>query len=419
MFELWVGIDWGSENHQVCLWEGGKCEQSSIKHEGEAIAAWVERLVERAKGKIERIAAAIETPHCAVVETLVGRGIAVFSINPKQLDRFRDRHTIAGAKDDRRDAFVLADSLRTDQSCFRRIQLGSKMVLLLRELSRIHDELVAETTALSSRVSSLLLRYYPSVRSLAATHPEPWLWDLLELCSMPSQAKHLSLAKVKHILQKHRIKRLTAQEVLDAFRAPALRVADGIAEACSTHLVQVLCRLRVAYQQRVEGIRHMAQLQEQMRNSESTSEQEKTEHRDAAILLSVPGIGTVIGAVLLAEGWQSLRERDYPRLRALCGVAPITKQSGKRRDVVMRYACNSRLRNAVHHWASVNLQHDPTTRLHYTQLRAKGHSYGRALRGVADRLLNVAIAMLRHGTLYDPTRRQVPEKTPEEEKAVN
>ena len=52
---------------------------------------------------------AIETPHGPVVEMLLERGFAVFAINPKQIDRFRDRFTIAGAKDDSRDARVLGN----------------------------------------------------------------------------------------------------------------------------------------------------------------------------------------------------------------------------------------------------------------------------------------------------------------------
>ena len=70
----------------------------------------------------------------------------------------------------------------------------------------------------------------------------------------------------------------------------------------------------------------------------------------------------------------------------------------------MRRACNIRLRNAVYHWSRVATQHDAHARARYAALRARGHSHGRALRGVADRLLNVACAMLRDGTLYDPTR---------------
>jgi hypothetical protein len=55
------------------------------------------------------IAVAIEVPHGPIVEAPLERGFQVYAINPKQLERFRDRFTVAGAKDDRRDAHVLGD----------------------------------------------------------------------------------------------------------------------------------------------------------------------------------------------------------------------------------------------------------------------------------------------------------------------
>src|ERR1035441_10399380 len=57
------------------------------------------------------------------------------------MDRFRDRHTVAGAKDDDLDAFVMADSLRTDQRCFHRVELDEPAILRLREWSRMEQDL--------------------------------------------------------------------------------------------------------------------------------------------------------------------------------------------------------------------------------------------------------------------------------------
>jgi transposase len=82
----------------------------------------------------------------------------------------------------------------------------------------------------------------------------------------------------------------------------------------------------------------------------------------------------------------------------------VTKQSGKRRLVAMRYACNQRLRTALYHWARVSTQHDAAARQYYATLRRRGHSHARALRSVADRWLRILTAMLAAGTPYDRTR---------------
>lgn len=124
---------------------------------------------------------------------------------------------------------------------------------------------------------------------------------------------------------------------------------------------------------------------------------------DVEILASLPGVGRIVLATLLAEAFDALQRRDYAALRSLAGVAPVTKRSGKSRIVVRRQACHDRLANAMYHWARVAVQHDPRSRSKYAALRSRGHSHGRALRSVADRLLNVACAMLKTGTTFNPS----------------
>ncbi len=139
---------------------------------------------------------------------------------------------------------------------------------------------------------------------------------------------------------------------------------------------------------------------------------QKVEQHDATILRSLPGVGRIVLATLLAEAHHAIQSRDYHALRNLCGVAPVTKRSGKACRVEMRKACSKRLRDAVYHWARVATQHDPRSCQRYKSARARGHSHGRALRGVADRLLGVACAMLENRTTYDPSRQKVAEATP-------
>ena len=114
-FQYLVGIDWATESHEVCVLDSERqiLETKQIEHSGSGIAQLIELLLKQSGGRPELVAVAIETPRGAVVEALVERQFAVYSLNPKPMDRFRDRHTVPSAKDDSRDAFVMADSLRT------------------------------------------------------------------------------------------------------------------------------------------------------------------------------------------------------------------------------------------------------------------------------------------------------------------
>ncbi|HVB59147.1 MAG TPA: IS110 family transposase [Candidatus Acidoferrales bacterium] len=166
-YRIYVGIDWGSEVHQACVLDHERriVAERSFAHAGDAVAGFAQWLRELADDP-GRVAIAIEILRGAIVETLVERGFHVYAINPKQLDRFRDRYCMSGVKDERRDAFVLADSLRTDQPCFRRVRLDDPRVIQLRELSRVDEELQREGNQLANRLREQLRRFY--VRPLSS-----------------------------------------------------------------------------------------------------------------------------------------------------------------------------------------------------------------------------------------------------------
>jgi transposase len=413
-YQFFGGVDWASETHQACVLDaaGQVVGERSVQHSGTGVTQFLDWLQQLSGGEVQRVAVSIEMPHGAVVESLMERGFHVFAINPKQLDRFRDRYSPAGAKDDRRDAFVLADSLRTDLHCFRRVEVDDPLVVQLRELSRAHEELKEEAIRLGNRLWAQLQRFYPQILQLSPAADEPWIWRLLELAPTPQAAQRLRAKRVERLLREHRIRRVSATQVLETLRQPALYVAPGTSEAATEHIALLIPRLRLVHDQRHVVQRRVEQLLEQLGAPETDQagdlSDERREHRDAEIILSVPGIGTVVAGTMLAEASWALRERDYHSLRVLSGVAPVTKRSGKRLHVDMRRACNARLRNAVYFWANAAVQRDPYVKAAYSAMRAQGHSHGRALRGVADRQLKMLVAMLRDGTLYDPNRRPQP-----------
>lgn len=405
MYEVFVGIDWASEAHQVCVLNArGQVEsERSVPGSGTDLAEFMLWLLTLCHNDASQVAVAIEVPHGGLVETLLLRGFHVYALNPKQLDRFRDRFFPAGSKDDRRDAFVLGHSLLTDRHCFRRLQVEEPLLIRMRELSRLDDELRLSFQRVANQLRDQLIRYFPQWLPLAPSGDEPWMWTLLEAAPTPQRAGQLTLARVEEILRYHRIRRLAAADVLARLQAPGFQLVAGTADAVSEHVLLLLPHLQLLHRQRADLRRRLEELLQQMIDTASDAGQGQP--GDVAVLLSLHGVGRTVAATLLAEASQALAARDYHALRAHGGIAPITRQSGRKKSVGMRYACNGRLRNAFYHWARVSMQHEPRSRQHYQQLRHRGHSHGRALRGVADRLLAVLCAMLRTHTLYDPARR--------------
>lgn len=122
---------------------------------------------------------------------------------------------------------------------------------------------------------------------------------------------------------------------------------------------------------------------------------------DIEILSSIPGVGGIVLVTLLAEAWDPMRRRDREALRCLGGTAPVTRQSGKTKQVVHRRAVCRRLSNALHVLGEIAVIHDPVSRARYEELRAKGHGYCRSVRTVCDRLLSVACTLLEKKELFD------------------
>src|SRR6185437_12287962 len=400
-----VGVDWGAENHQVCILNassGATVEEIKVAHQGAAMRALCQRLLQLAPA--DRVAVAIESPASPATEPLLGCGVAVFALNPKQLDRFRDHHFPAGSKDDRRDAFVLAASLRTDRHCFRRLEPEEPALLELRELARLDQTLKADLRAYCNRLRDCLLLTFPQILELSAAADEAWIWALLEAAPSAPQAGRLSLARLRSLLSRHRIRRFSPEELFRLLRQPSLPLPETTFRRSAQQVRNQLPVIRTLAKQQQETARAVQACLQQLTLPDAGGDHQG-QHRDAAILLSLPGVGTMVAATMLAEASAALRDRDYHALRAYAGVAPITRQSGKSCLVAMRRACSHPVREAVYHWSRISMICDPAAKAHYARLRARGQTHGRALRGLADRQLQMLCAMLRHRQLYEPSRR--------------
>jgi transposase len=403
--QWFVGLDWGSVVHRVCVLDAaGRCiAERDVAHDGAALADLRAWLCQATGGTPGEIAVAIETPRGPVVEALLEQGFVVFAINPKQLDRFRDRFSPAGAKDDDRDARVLGDSLRTDRRAFHRVTADDPLVIELREWSRMYDELKQEQNRLANRMRDQLWRYYPQTRAFSDDFASNWFLDLWHAVPTPDAAARASEETIARIIKSHRIRRFDAATVLGVLRQSPLSVVPGTVAAATAHISVLAARLRLVNTQIKEAERQLDRLCNAIEAATEVAPGQICEQRDVAILRSCPGLGRINVAALLAEACEPLHRRDYHALRTLSGAAPVTRRSGKRLLVVQRHACNTRLQNVLYHWGRTAIQHDPVSRQRYAALRQRGHGHARALRSVVDRLLYVLCTLLERQVLFDPS----------------
>lgn len=290
------------------------------------------------------------------------------------------------SKDDRLDAFVLADALRTDLQKFKHLPAPDPLQCELRAVSRVYEDLGEDLRAQANRLWQQLILVAPGLLQLCHGAHEPWFWDLCER-TLVHQAKP-QRRWVSLLLKRHH-KRLSADDVLPVLRTCCL---PGAADAGVRFRIGTLLPiLRALFTQRQQARQRLAQLV-------------PLAGRTAEIIDSHKGVDLIITAVFLAEAPAAIAAADLQALRTLAGTAPVTRRSGKSSHVLMRRSCNRRLRNALRNWAMTAITHDPCARHLYRAARDRGLQHERSLRAVADRLLARLVACLRHDSLYDPGR---------------
>ena len=261
------GYRLGSQKHQACVLDaaGTVLGEREFEHGGTGLTQMADWLLSFAASDAGEVGVAIETPRGPVVEGLMERGFAVHSINPKQLDRFRDRFSPAGAKDDRRDARVLASALRTDPHCLRRLEPTDPGIVELREWSRLSEELTRERVRLANRMREQLWRYYPQFLNAVENDVAAlWALDLWRSLPTPRAGQRVREVTLTRVLKQHRIRRIDAATLRARLRAPTVTLMPGTAEAATTHVRLVAERLGLVNRQLDRAHRQLDRLVHQL-----------------------------------------------------------------------------------------------------------------------------------------------------------
>ena len=417
--QVWyLGVDWGRTRHQACVMaaSGEVLGNQGFVHSGAGLAQLVQWCLNLTGSAASQVCVAVETSHGPVIETLLWHAMQVHSINPRQSSRFRDRHCVSGAKDDRRDAMVLADALRTDAHAFRRKLPTDRCSSKLTRLLRSRHQLTTERTRLNNQFLELLWSYYPQFLTLGDDLTRQWVLALWQLVPTPHKARRVRQATVEKLLRSHGVRSQSAEQILDILRQPALSVTTDEVDSVVDEIQLLVERLELNHKQTGITNKRLDQCLRQMDEDnptangcddhDATTSCGDNQLSDVAIIRSMPGAGRLVTATLIAKAGDALQVKSHGALRCLCGVAPVTKSSGRMHLVQRRRAADPQLCQAVYHWARVAIQHDSISRDKYSRLRSKGHSHARALRSVADRMLSVLCAMLRDRTVFE-SRAQV------------
>ena len=398
MTVLLVGDDWAADHHDVELMDqAGRVLARARLSEGAAGMARLHALVGEHAGDGDdeddlEVRVGIETDHGPWVMALVAAGYAVFAVNPLQAARYRDRHSVSGAKSDTADGHILADMVRTDAHQLRPVAADTEEAQAVKVVARAHKTLIWERNRQVTRLQYQLRDFFP-----AALDAYGGLGldsaDVLELLAKspdPAAAAKLTTAQAVATLKRAHRRHVAGKTAVirAALRAPQLAQPGSVTTA-SAAVVRALAAVIVTLNQQIAAL-------------EKQVEAHFLVHPDAEIVLSQPGLGRILGARVLGEfGDDPVRYASAKARKNYAATSPITRQSGKRKTVMARYVHNDRLRDALGRQAYSALTASPGARAYYDQLRARGIEHDPALRQLANRLVGILHGCLKTRTLYD------------------
>jgi transposase len=392
---IFVGHDWAEDHHDVVLLdEAGERLASARLVEGVDGVARFHALVAERVDAPEEVVIGSETDRGLFVGALVAGGYQVFAVNPKAVDRYRDRHRVAGGKSDAADAKVLADLVRTDRHLHRRVAVDSELAEALKVLTRAHKDLIWQRQGQVNQLRSALREYYPGALAAFGTelaHPDALA--VLALAPTPQQGKRLSPARIASALR--RAGRQRNVEVRASTIRAALEEVQLSAPTTVSNAYGAATRAAVAV---------LFALNEQIAAIELELAQRFEQHPDAETYRSLPGLGVVLGARALSEfGDDPNRYESAKARKNYAGTPPVTHQSGKLRLVTARRARNQRLADSCYRWAFCSLHASAGARAYYDALRARGKGHHAAIWQLANRWVGILHGCLTSRARYDET----------------
>lgn len=388
---IFAGVDWSEAHHDVLLVdaEGRRLGGGRLPEGAGGIARFHELAARHAQDPGE-VVIGIETDRGLFVAALVAAGYQVFAVNPLSTSRYRDRHSVSGAKSDPGDAKILADMVRTDRHNHRLVAADSDLAGAVRALARAHQSMIWARRRQANQLRSALREFYPAALAAFDDLTSGDAIEVLRAAPAPAAGAALSKTQIAAALRRGGRQRGTAARaatIQAALRAPQLAPSPVIAVAMGASV-------RASAAVIAEMTTQIAALEEQLA---ANFEQ----HPDAAVVRSLPGLGTILGARVLGEfGDEPDRYATAKSRRNYAGTSPITRASGTKRVVLARHVRNQRLADAIYLWAFAALTTSPGARTYYDQRRTAGDTHHQALRALGNRLVGILHGCLTHHTPY-------------------
>ncbi len=387
--EVYLGIDWSERSHTVVFVDGAGKElcQRTVDHNKSGFRE-LDQLRKNLGVAPDECVVGLETAHNLVVDWLWGHGYNQVYVIPPNVTRSRQAsYRQSGARTDESDGYLIGNLLRTDRHRLIPWQPDSDLTQRLRAKVRMRRQLVADKVVHHNQLRQLLHRYYPTALELFDLTTYIGL-DFIQRYPTPAIAQALSYNEFDAFARSHHYsvrRTAAAYDRLKTEQAQASPVTVAAYQEDAVMLAQMLTQIKRYISQTEKTIADLFQ-----------------QHPDAPVFSSLPGTGACLAPALLVKfGDHRNRFPTAASVQALAGTCPVTVQSGKRRTVHFRQACDHEFRTYAQQWAVASLKQSPWAIAYVENARRRGHSYNRACRALANRWLAIAWKLWQTGQVYD------------------
>jgi transposase len=391
---LFIGIDWADQSHDCYIIDTqGNGQHQSFKQTPEAIDQWVDRMLELSGGKT--IAIMLEQSKGPLIYALMFRpNVFLYPVNPKQFAKYRESYPGGDSKSDPSDARYIARMLRERISTLKPWIPDDEATRRLGNLSEQRRSIVNDQVAQRQQLIAHLKSYFPLLLELFGERNQVGLLlKILSRWSDPRQLRRADRQHVDRVLRENGIRNPSRrEELIERIRGSKLLTND-------TAIIEPLSMVCKLLAKQIEASRRTIQAFDQ------EIEEALKKHPDGKLFTSLRGAGPTLAARLLcAFGSQKDRWKDADELASFSGIVPVTRQSGKSRVVLQRWACPKYLKQTFHEFADSARKWCPWSKARYRQLRAGGMKHNAAIRKIARSWIRILFRLWQTGQPFDCDR---------------
>jgi transposase len=382
----WAGVDVGKGHHWVCLIDeaGTTLWSSRVANDEGAILEAIGVVLARAQ-QVRWAVDVTGTMSALLLALLAAHGQRVTYVPGRTVNRMTVAYQ-GEAKTDARDAYVIAETVR-HRGDLHEVDVPTALVSELRLLVAHRSDLVADRVRIINRLRDVLTGYFPALeRAFDFAHSRGAV-VLLTGYQTPAAIRARGQSRLQAWLARRKV-RSAAQIAADALAAAQTQHTSVPAEAVAASIVADLATQLLAIDARISDL------------TERVTTTFRS-HPQAEIIESLPGMGPILGAELIAAAGDLNGYPDAGRLASAAGLVPVPRDSGRRTGNLhrpMRYS--RKLRRVFYLSAAASMMREGPNRDFYLKKRAQGLKHVQALIALARRRVDVLWALLRDNRVF-------------------